>query len=1350
MKQGNSSWSIHVGLDTGARVSVMSREKLIKMGLAWKIKPSDVQIQGVGGNPLPVWGEITLTITFGSFTSDVTFIVTNLFEGIDALLGCDFAQAHKLTITSSPWTVTIDGKEIPIENEPHRESPRSRSEEKSRIIICGIRSSIPGKESSQASDPKLTKTDYCSCTSTKTGKKKNINAYEVVFSETCDVAPNSYGTKQAIIRDRKFQGGESYLFEPSEDNADASIFFSGIVHVPAGQKEVSLPYVNIRKTPVGVIRKRKVGTLRPLMTQSFTEDDGNTIGSVLKEERLDDGTTRISKLLKEVEKTFHMGSKEYEAIRDLIYKYPNVFSLEDEPLTISNTFFHEIITEGKPVYTRPYTIPLKYHEQIREKIGDLVKRGVLRPSKSPYNHPLVPVVKKDGSIRLCLDFRRLNEQILNDTYPLPNIDLVLAQMGKSKFFTSLDLREGYHQIPLTEASCEKTAFTSPEGRYEYLTLPFGLKDAPASFQRIINQVLAGVIGQVGWCYLDDILVTGHDWDSHLANLTEVVRRLSKAKLSLKLEKCRFFQKEVDFLGHVVSQEGIKAQPQKIKAIRDFPRPKTLRELQSFLGLANYYRKFLENFSKMARPLYELTKMGKRKTKPSQLIDWNNEAEMSFVKIKDVISREVVLSLPDFSRPFSLTTDASDYAIGGVLQQEDDQGRLRPLSFFSRLLNKAERNYSTLEREALAIVYGLKVNRPLLLGHKVRILTDHRPLKYIFSTNSNNTRVARWRLQVAEYDIEVDYLTGKDNVVADALSRIRLDEEVIGAVTLDDGTRADEVLEWNLRSLSVAQNKDVKWGKLKEYLRGNSEVIPKLPVPVGQFRLGEDGLLYRLFQDKYAHKIRQIVIPSAFVHKVIKLNHVLPIAGHGGKNATLARLRRMAYWPSMVRDVEKFLKSCKVCLKFKPARCAKAPILKYPEVTRPFQRVHLDLIGPLPVSDHGHRYILTVIDSFTRYGIAAPLKTKSAKEVAEAYVRQVISIFGTPESVVSDNGGEFLAEVFQGVQTILGIKHSTVTPYHPAANGMAERFNGSLIRILRTMVDDVASCWDEMLPLALLAYNTAYHRIIGDTPFFLTFLRDPCLPFIKFCRPGRCYYNIDDYRQKLLATAGMVFELVQREVAMSLPNAPGPRKLNRPFTVGDRVYIKNVKKSGESRKFAPLYVGPYRVLKIINPVILKIRNLGTGKVLNVHIDRVKVVAESEISIDENPYVGRPYPLPDESLHSHMQQDNVPWEEWLLRDLEGVDIDEEADALALENVDEEKDSMGMESDRDCVNERTNQVSAGENSGEALPGASAPNPITNPAPPIPSHPYSLRSSSRVPEFPRVMDKPLEYINSHSRYGS
>lgn len=468
----------------------------------------------------------------------------------------------------------------------------------------------------------------------------------------------------------------------------------------------------------------------------------------------------------------HMNEEEKGKIRTLLEKYKDIFYIEGNDLTFTNKIKHKIITKDEiPIYTKPYRYPHVHKKEVKDQIEKMLNQNIIRPSHSPWSSPLWVVPKKLDSSgkqkwRIVIDYRRLNEKTIDDRYPLPNIEDLLDRLGRCHYFTTLDLASGFYQIEMSEDSISKTAFSTESGHYEYVRMPMGLKNSPSTFQRIMDDVLRGLINDCCLVYLDDIIVYSTSLEEHLKHLKKVLDRLQESNLKIQLDKSEFLKKEVSYLGHIVTPEGVKPNPIKIKAIQAYPIPKTTKEIKAFLGLLGYYRKFIKDFAKITKPLTKCLK------KNAKINIHDEEYIECFEKCKTLLSNEPILQYPDFTKQFILTTDASNVALGAVLSQ-GPIGSDKPVAFASRTLNDHERNYSVIERELLGIVWSVKHFRPYLFGKKFKIVTDHMPLQWLFNSKDCSSRLVRWRLKLSEYDYEIIYKKGSLNRNADALSRVEL-------------------------------------------------------------------------------------------------------------------------------------------------------------------------------------------------------------------------------------------------------------------------------------------------------------------------------------------------------------------------------------------------------------------------------------------------------------------------------------------------------------------------------------------------------------------------------------------------
>jgi transposase InsO family protein len=607
-----------------------------------------------------------------------------------------------------------------------------------------------------------------------------------------------------------------------------------------------------------------------------------------------------------------------------------------------------------------------------------------------------------------------------------------------------------------------------------------------------------------------------------ARLKEVLGRLRTHQLKLQPDKCEFLRKEVNYLGHQITEDGVRPDPQKVAAIAKFPTPNTVKQLKSFCGMVSYYRRFIPGCSKIASPLYKLLKKGAK-------FEWSREQEHAFERLKAKLTDQPILQYPDFDKEFILTTDASNTGLGAVLSQ-GLQGRDLPIAYASRSLNKAEINYSTSEKELLAIVWATKYFRPYLYGRRFKVVTDHKPLTWVMNVRDPGSRLLRWRLQLEEFDYEIEYKKGSLNTNADALSRINI----------------------------VAKERE------------SSEVLDE-------------------------ESKRQILYEF----------HDAPVGGHRGMNRTLRAIKARYTWPNMRQEIERYVKQCKSCQVNKTLGSRqKVPMEITSTAVYPFDKCYLDIVGPLPLSTAGNKYILTFQDDLSKYVVATPIGQQDAVTVAKTFVTQIVLRYGAPNVIQTDQGANFVSELFQNTCKLLKIKKIQSTAFHPESQGSIERNHRVLAEYLRHYVREDQTDWDEWVPYATFAYNTSEHSATGYTPFELLFGHPPSLPSALKADPSP-QYNYDDYVAELkgrLQTAHRVAKenLVESKRRSKDYYDQGTEALS--IKVGDKVllYDETVRR-GRSKKLSSQWIGPYEVMDIdrVNATIKRGRKLN-----KVHVNRLK--------------------------------------------------------------------------------------------------------------------------------------------------
>ena len=858
----------------------------------------------------------------------------------------------------------------------------------------------------------------------------------------------------------------------------------------------------------------------------------------------------------------------------------NIVFPEDLPdeLPPSRNVDHQIkVIPGAEPPSRPtYRMSQPELAEMKKQLTELRKKGFIRPSKSPYGAPVLFVKKKDGTFRMCIDYRGLNKITIKDRYPLPLIEELLDRLAGAKYFSKIDLRSGYHQIRIADEDVEKTAFRTRYGHFEYLVMPFGLTNAPATFMRTMNEIFQELLDSCVIVFLDDILIFSPTREQHLKDLERVLQILQEHKFYAKMSKCEFMKTRIEFLGHVISDQGLETDSSKIRAIKEYPRPKNISELRSFLGLASYYRKFICNFAKIAAPLYELIKKDVR-------YDWTEEKESSFQRLKDALTSAPVLKLPDFSQPFIVRTDASDIGIGAVLMQ-DDEGRLRPVCFESRKLKSTEINYKVREKELLAIVYALTKWRHYLEGNFFTVITDHESLKFIQTQKVLSGRQARWMEMLANFDFKIVYKPGSTNQVADALSRHPVAEnetksEFIAAIGIAEPKLSPRILE----QIKYDAQQDESY---QDVIKAIEENNPKFK---NKFIL-KDDLLY--FLDKqntrlYIPNNRELITMSITEH------HDVSYAGHFGITKTYQSLKKMFYWPQMRTDVYKYVISCNACQRNKSATQAPAGLLQsLPIPNERWESISMDFMFGLPKTPRGNDGVLAFVDRLSKQAHLEPISsTITAIKTAEVMFNSIFRHHGLPKEIISDRDSRFTSLCWRALFKFIGTKLKFSTVFHPQSDGQTERLNRTIAEMLRHYSIKRPKDWDLTLTNLEFAYNNSKQSSTGQSPFFLALGKDPIIPttFLNKEKISTKVAATEDFITNIRKNIALAKESIKKSLTSQKKYADKKRR-NLTFKEGEKVWlsaegIDNI--PGATKKLSPKYIGPYSIEKKLSDVNYKL-------------------------------------------------------------------------------------------------------------------------------------------------------------------
>ncbi len=1175
-------------VDTAADVTILSEKLFAKMAHTAKIKATVNLLAAGEGQKFKAKQLEPVKISIGKNTIHKSIFVAPIHD--DMLLGMDILRELKATIDLDKNTLTSREDTVPLFQATDR--PRKKGVNTKRRVTLSNGLSIPAL------------------------------------------------TEVTILVDIQNPPTTKYLWIDSSQNLPVLV-------ASAVFQTSESPFLNIMNNSNSSVTLPKgtiLGNLHPLndfeiIDSEKEEADNDTLQVrrcqlVSNPEELPE---RLQPLLDNV--SDKLTASDVTELRKTLIEFQDVFAESEFDLGNFTAIHHHIDTgDARPIKLPLRKTPLHFLDEEENLLNKMLKAKVIQPSTSSWAAAPVLVRKKEGSLRWCIDYRLCNKVTKPDVYPMPLMSDCIDALDGNIWFSKLDANSAYWQIPLDPESKEKTAFRTRQGLFEFNKLPFGLSNAPSTFCRAMNLVLEGMNWRTVLSFLDDICVLGKSASDHIKNLREVFERFRSFGLKLKPKKCLLFREEIEFLGRLVNSQGMALTDHSIEVIKGWAQPESAKDVQRFLGLANYHRNFIKNFSHKAEPLSRLLRKDNE-------FEWGEEQIQAFNQLKEELISKNVLAIPTRTGEFILDTDASDKAIGAELLQVQN-GEERVIAYGSYTLSSAQQRYCTTRKELLAVVRFTNHFRHYLLGKKFTVRTDHSSLTWLMNFRNVEGQLARWLEELQRFNMDIQHRPGKDHGNADALSRRpegqsctnsinslpcggchycqrierkwrNFENNVNDVVELSSNFKARDTNYASVRpvtgpiidSTSDDNNDDSPWDDdlvrtaqqqdddlefLRNWLSDDSEPDYASLNLAGQnkkfywsnrdrFKMS-DGIIYHMGKED-----DQLVIPESLKGDILKLCHDIPSSGHQGIARTKERIKRNYFWYKLNKDVVNHIAKCQPCALSKTSnRKAKYPMVQN-HAGIPMEKVHIDFLGPLPKSKKGNEHILVMVDNFTKWIECIPLHSQTAEVTARSAVNDFFSRFGYPLKLVSDQGRNFESSLFKEVCRVLQINKSRTTAYRPSANGQAERMNRTLMSAVRCFVDECKDEWDEYIPLITSAIRSSVNRNTGFTPNHLMLGRELNTPAeMLLPDPLGQPKSSDVFARDLEEKMQLSYKIAREKLKGELKRAKTHYDIHKresTFKKGDVVYCMD---HAPTNKLHPKWIGPCVITWVRSPFLFRIQ------------------------------------------------------------------------------------------------------------------------------------------------------------------